>query len=127
MDRLQWDSFDWLLSDGDLINLTIEHQVVGGDAVEFALEAGPLITWWKAILLPGNRWIWTQDARNRDIAIVPRSELHGDIQFGKAKFLGVHQGVYLLDSLEQLQGGDRVTFTWLKMAPPGETTPGCFH
>jgi hypothetical protein len=118
VDRLQWNSFDWLLSDGDLINVTIEHQVVGGDAVEFALEAGPLITWWKAILLPGNRWIWTQDARNRDIAIVPKSELHGDMQFGKAKFAGLHQGVYLLDSLEQLQGGDRVTFTWLRDGAP---------
>jgi len=124
VDRLQWNSFDWLLSDGDLINVTIDHNVVGGDAVEFVLEAGPLINWWKAILLPGNRWIWTQDWKTQDSVTVPRSELHGDLQLGKAKFLGVHQGVYLLDSLEQLQAGDRVTFAWLRDGAPWRNVAG---
>lgn len=118
MDRLQWDSFDWLLSDGDLINVTIDHNVASGNAVDFVLEAGPLINWWKAILLSDGQWIWTQDAKTRDSATVAVSQLHGDLQFGKAKFLGLHQGVYLLGSLEQLQARDRVTFTWLRDGAP---------
>ena len=118
MDRLQWDSFDWRLSDGDLINVTIDHSVASGNAVDFVLEAGPLINWWKAILLPDGQWIWTQDARTRDSATVAVSQLHGDLQLGKAKVLGLHQGVYLLGSLEQLQAGDRVTFTWVRDGAP---------
>jgi hypothetical protein len=126
LDRLQWDSFDWLLSDGDLINVTIEHNVASSNAVDFVLESGPFINWWKAIALPDGQWIYTQDARKRDTATVAISQLHGDLQLGKAKFLGVHQGVYLLDSLERLQAGDRVTFSWLRDGAPWRNDASIF-
>jgi hypothetical protein len=117
-DRLQWDSFDWLLSDGDLINVTIEHNVAPANQISFVLESGPYINWWKALQLPDGQEIWTQDARTRDATLVPLSGvLHGDLVLGKAKFLGLHQAVYLLDA-SRLQARDRVTFTWLRDGAP---------
>ena len=73
---LNWNSFDWSLPDGDLIIVTIDHNVASPNIfIEFVLEAGPYVTWWKGIALPGGQEIWTQDAIKRSVALVPTSQI----------------------------------------------------
>src|SRR5205814_7469622 len=111
-----WQSFDGVLQDQDLLNVTIEHNVAAPTTVEFVLEAGRYVTWWKAITLPTGNEIWTQDATKRATASVITSQLGpgSSLEFKKAKLLGVHTGMYRLGSLDQLQSGDRVTFRWIR-------------
>lgn len=117
---------------GDLIDRSIfGNPMADGDRIfghppsgntQLTLAAGPGITCWKGVR------IWspslgdlTQDARTQDqhtsttisipITLVEPSDVF--IQFKKAKFLGVHMGMYWLSRADCLIGSN-VTFTWLK-------------
>ena len=115
-----WESFDRLLSDYDLLNVTVEEDAVPADVVDFRLETAPHITWWKAIRVPdgrGSSWeIWTQDDRHSDsVALWAWQVANGQrLEFKKAKLFGVHTGMYELGGLERLMGGSRVTFRWVQ-------------
>jgi hypothetical protein len=120
------------LCDGDIITYTIERDVVASDVVEFALQPGSDITWFKAMNVPDpNGHGWTVCVQDGQFGIgendcetgeyrqsVPQwagERLRGlAITFSKAKFLGNHWPVYRLGNLDQIPGGSRVTFHWLK-------------
>jgi hypothetical protein len=58
----------------------------------------------------------TQDSRTTmTVSIQPASvePSYMFLQFKKAKFLGIHTGMYWLDRVDRLLGTD-VTFTWLR-------------
>ncbi len=117
-----WDSFNGLLPDYDLINVTIEVNAVAANVVEFRLETTPHIDWWKAIRVPdglGSSWeLWTKDDKHSDsVALWAHQVRNGQVlEFKKAKLFGVHTGVYDLGGLERLEGGTRVTFRWVQDA-----------
>jgi hypothetical protein len=121
------------LPDGDLIDVTIEHNVAGSDVVEFRLESGSNVTWWKqvAIVGGGEYWrVWNEGGNSwcdwpspttsgcninsqwTSIVTSPGTRF----VFSKAKgIFATHTDMYNLYNLsEQLTGGDRVTFRWVK-------------
>ncbi|WP_372672732.1 hypothetical protein [Amycolatopsis kentuckyensis] len=116
--RVYWESFDHLLADDDLINVSIEADTVAPDAVEFRLVAGEGITWWKGLYVPdgephGSGWeIWTEGTRTSDsVALWAHQVNNGqDIELRKAKFLTQYR--YALGGLDRLAPGSRVTFQW---------------
>src|SRR4051794_39511791 len=108
--QLNWESFNGLLDDYDLINVRIDQGVVAADSVEFRLESAPWITGWKAIRVPDgihSAWeIYVQDDRHSDAVSLYADQVanHQALEFKKAKLFGVHTGVYDLAGLERLQG-----------------------
>lgn len=121
------------LPDGDLIDVTIEHGVTAPDGVEFRLESGPNVTWWKQVGLVGggDHWrVWNEGGNSwcnwpssstagcntnsqwANIVTSPGTYF----VFSKAKgIFAVHTEMYKLYNLsEQLTGGDRVTFRWVQ-------------
>jgi serralysin len=117
--------------DCDLVNFSVEYDVVPADQVEFVLELGRNqsnreITWWKQIVVPltGNREssLWVQNhsliaSENRKIISLqlPVAELDPNrgIGFWKAKMLGVHTPLnYKWQVIPALKGGCRVKLVW---------------
>jgi Ig-like domain from next to BRCA1 gene/PASTA domain len=123
-DRIPWEAMEGELPDGDVINVSVQHNAAAPDAIDFVLEAGSAVSWWKGLRVPdgqGSVWeIWTQDARRTDaVALWANQVKNGQsLEFRKAKLLQVHTGMYLLGDLQRLQPGDRVTFRWVQDAPP---------
>jgi hypothetical protein len=119
---LTWGSFPGPLPDGDRIAVSFTTNATGNPngPTRLTLRAGPGITWWKAISVasqggPDMLQASTQDGFTSATVSIPASMLDPAgmmLHFGKAKFLGVHTGVYWLDRADQLIGSD-VTFTWL--------------
>jgi hypothetical protein len=108
-----------LLPDGDNIMVHVDRDVVAGKCVEVALQTQRSVTWWKqikALAYDGEiiASVQTQDANhgpNRmllqlDVEFPPRR-----LVFSKAKFLGVHTGVYILSYLTEMEGS-RIIFDW---------------
>ncbi|MFP2908765.1 hypothetical protein ACLESD_27690 [Pyxidicoccus sp. 3LFB2] len=121
------------LPDGDIINVTIEHGVTASDGVEFRLESGPNVTWWKQVTIigGGETWrVWNQDGNSWcDWPYPSTNNCNTNSQwasivadpstrfvFSKAKgIFAVHEDKYVLFNLsERLTGGDRVTFRWVQ-------------
>lgn len=106
----------------DVISYLIEHGAVAADIVEFVLTIGPNSSGWdKSIIMPdggGNEWEIKATggrggtARNSLWA----GQVHNgqQLRFNKPKELGIWRQVLSLGNLQNLQGGDRCTFTWLK-------------
>jgi hypothetical protein len=117
---IDWKSFGTLLPDKDQISVQFNGHTPNGD-IKLTLAAGPGITWWKAVSLwsPSQGDIVeasTQDSRTTNsVTIHPASVEPGYmfLQFKKAKFLGIHTGMYYLGRVDRLLGTD-VTFTWLR-------------
>jgi hypothetical protein len=124
--RLTWESFDHLLPDDDLINVSIVPNALGvaADAVEFRLENASHLVGWKAIRVPdgephGSAWeIWVEGNHRADsVALWAHQVNNGQsLEFKKAKLFGVHTGMYDLGGLERLPGGSRVIFRWVRDA-----------
>jgi hypothetical protein len=119
------------LPDGDLINVSIQHNATDPSGIEFKLVAGPGLTGWTELMGSGSSdlWtVWTQDSQswcNWPHTVTSNCDTNSEwtgvllngagwFKFSKAKFLGIHTNVYILGDLpNQLRGGDRVTFTWV--------------
>ena len=119
------------LPDGDVILAEIEHNVAGPEVIEFRLNSGSNVSWWKQVTLVGggDNWrVWNQDGSSwcnwpnastnncdtnsqwTDIVRDPGSRF----VFSKAKLFGIHTDMYTLGNLgDHLTGGDRVTFRWI--------------
>ncbi|MBN8674096.1 MAG: hypothetical protein J0L56_08180 [Chitinophagales bacterium] len=106
--------------DCDEIDFKVEYNVVDTGTVEFVLQPGPGITWWKAIDIPLNeisyRRLEIQNGSSNN-AIINTYLLFNSkpILFNKAKILGIHTRLnYGWPVLPALKGGCRVTLTWRK-------------
>ena len=67
--NITWESFDGPLADDrDLINVNIEPNAVDPSTVEFVIESGDSVNWWKGILVSDglrSSWeIWTKIKKN---------------------------------------------------------------
>lgn len=120
------------LPDGDLIDVTIEHNMTASDGIEFRLESAPNVTWWKQVALigGGDTWtVWNQDGQswcNWPQAQTANCNTNSQwanvvlasgtrFRFSKAKVFGWHTEMYNLYNLhERLTDGDRVTFRWVQ-------------
>lgn len=117
---INWENFGQTLPDGDIITAAFS-QNFPQFGIRITLNAGPGVTWWKALSLfsPGLgdfQEIFTGDAKNTaTMTVAPSSFDSGNVylHFGKAKFLGIHTGMYLLGRADRLIGTHAV-FTWLK-------------
>jgi hypothetical protein len=107
-----------LLPDNDVIQASITLNAVDSKSVEFVLEAGPQVTWWKGLRVPdgeGSSWmIETEGAKRRDSVSLWANQVHNgqELIFHKAKFLGAHRIAYRLGDLGRIVPGSRVTFRW---------------
>jgi hypothetical protein len=114
------------LHDGDVITMHIaEDATVPADSVDFRIEAGTAVTWWKELKfvdrLDHDVGARTVDngrvAPTGDAIRVPTMEISmGTLVFGKAKGLGVLTPMYewtLTAAEARLFAGRRVTFRWV--------------
>ncbi len=117
---IEWGNFENLLPDRDRISVEFSGHNPDGN-IQLTLKAGPGIVWWKAVSLwsPTQGDIleaWTQDNHTTTTISIPPSAVEPSnlfLQFKKAKFLGIHTGMYWLARADRLIGNN-VTFTWLK-------------
>jgi uncharacterized protein with LGFP repeats len=118
---IDWSAFPNPMADGDRISASFSGHPPSGNT-QLTLVAGPGITWWKAVSIwsPSRGDLtqdaWTQDTHTSTTISIPATLLEPSdvfIQFKKAKFLGVHTGMYWLSRADRLIGSN-VTFTWLK-------------
>ncbi|MBI1343678.1 MAG: hypothetical protein GC171_12150 [Terrimonas sp.] len=109
--------------DCDMIDFTVEYNVVPSDKVEFVLELGQYnnraMTWWKQIAVPrknnAESVLWVQDNTKKAVVQVPAADIDKSkgIKFWKAKLLGVHTLLnYHWNVLPAIQGGCRMRLTW---------------
>jgi hypothetical protein len=105
----------------DLITFTVEHYAVDPQIVEFRLVISHTTSGWaKAIIMPdgqGSEWeikaqgtgasasnaLWAHQVHNGQV-----------LTFRKPKGFGIWHDVIQIGFLEDLDPGDRVTFTWQK-------------
>jgi hypothetical protein len=112
------------LPDGDLIAVTITRGEVDPSTVQFLLELGAAVDWWKRINVPdgqGSSWdIWAQGPFGQRIGDDGVSLWSGQVNngqvltFGKAKFAGEHCDIYRLGDLGRIAPGSRVHFEWMR-------------
>jgi hypothetical protein len=119
------------LSDGDDIIVSRRPGAVPRDRVEFVLEAGPRVTWWKGVTLYKNDerggravtyrldHVHTQDDdRGPKTLSLRMDQLPWGVvlSFEKAKAFGAHTpmyGLFLFETQDDL-AGQRITFRWEK-------------
>ncbi len=121
------------LPDGDLIDVSIEHNAVAPDSIEFRLISD--VTTWRQITINDGSLAWTvwtyeewfarHSYCNWPDPATPGCDTighwsdptlaHGEIVFTKAgSFWWEHEDVYVLRNLAgRLSPGDRVTFHWV--------------
>ena len=119
------------LSDGDDIIVSRKPNAVARDRVEFVLETGPRVTWWKGISLYKNDerngravtyrlgHVQTQDDdRGPKTLTLRMDQLPWGVvlSFEKAKAFGAHTPMYGLELFETDDdlAGQRITFRWEK-------------
>ena len=104
------------LHNHDVIQLTVERMAVHPEEVEFRLQTGPDVWWWKGLrILEGGPMIETEGSRTTDQVRVPVAGLWAGDYLLLHKFVGT-QGkriVYLLGDLGWIPSGSRLTFAWL--------------
>jgi hypothetical protein len=118
--------------DCDLVDFTVEYNVVSADKIEFALKLGEAsskkVTWWKQVGIPMTNntetFLWVQNhslikEENRTSFSIqlPVSgiDMNKAISFWKAKMLGVHTLLnYKWNVLPAVKGGCRITLSWNK-------------
>jgi hypothetical protein len=117
---IEWTSFASRLPDGDRISVSFSGHPPDG-SIQLTLQAGVGITWWKAVSIwsPSRGDLtpdaWTQDRHAATTISIPPSLVEPSdvfIEFKKAKFLGIHTGMYWLARADRLIGSN-VMFTWL--------------
>jgi hypothetical protein len=109
------------LPDGDIIEATVTLDAVDRSVVEFVLETGPRVDFWKGLRVPdgeGNSWL-IEAERGKDFedrVSLWADQVHNgqELIFHKAKFLGSHRVVYRLGGIGDIAPGSRVTFRWLR-------------
>lgn len=120
MISIEWDDFGKLLPDRDRISVEFSGHAPNSN-IQLTLNAGPGITWWKAVSLwsPAQGDIaeaCTQDDyKTTTITIEPSKVEPSNVYllFKKAKWWGVHTGMYWLWRADRLIGNN-VTFTWIQ-------------
>ncbi|WNG45315.1 hypothetical protein F0U60_15290 [Archangium minus] len=121
-----------LLPDGDLIDVSIEHNATSVEGIEFRLESAPNVRWWKQVALTGvaDNWtVWNENGQSWCNWPQPRTAgCNTNSQwtettlnpgsmfiFSKVQPFGNRTESYVLYNLaERLTGGDRVTFRWVE-------------
>jgi uncharacterized protein with LGFP repeats len=118
---IDWNTFGKTMADGDRISVSFSGHAPTGNT-QLTLAAGAGITWWKGVSIwsPSRGDLtqdgWTQDQHTSTTISIPITLLEPSdvfIEFKKAKFLGIHTGMYWLPRADRLIGSN-VTFTWLK-------------
>jgi NADPH:quinone reductase-like Zn-dependent oxidoreductase len=107
------------LPDGDNIIVFVDRNVFTDKSIDVVLQTQPHVTWWKeikALAYDGEliASVSTQGANHGpnsmhlqlDIEFPPRI-----LVFSKAKFLGVHTGMYVLSYLTEMVDS-RIIFDW---------------
>jgi hypothetical protein len=124
VEKIDWPSFDDVLPDSgwpqnncDIVHVDIQHGAVDPGQIELALDVGTSVVWWKGVgigLDNGKYYeISTAQDRHDSISLDAYDVMTARyILLGKAKFLGLHTGMYELNDMSALQGGDRVSFQW---------------
>lgn len=109
-----------LLPDRDRITATYSGHNPNG-TITLTLAAGPGITWWKGVTLwsptQGNLLTeaWTEGIRTGSGISIPPPEVEWSnrfLLFKKAKWWGVHTGIYWLGRVDRMLGNN-LTLTWL--------------
>lgn len=119
---ISWNDFGTVLpADCDMINAKVENNVNSSAIVEFVLDTGANIGWYKGLQIVDNTnqqyLVASTGASSHTSTFLPTPFVSGGfIRFEKARILGVHTGVYDLIDLTMLRGGDRVTFSWIQDA-----------
>jgi hypothetical protein len=115
-ESIAWSDLEARLSDCDIVHVKHERNKVHASQIELALESQQVR--WKGVGIrpPSGRYyeIATGGQVRRDSMLLSASDVMSSqyILLGKAKFAGLHTGMYELEDLRHLQGGDRITFTW---------------
>lgn len=120
---ISWGNFGSTLPDADIITVSFS-QNFPEFGTRLTLNAGPGITWWKALSLytPGRgdfQEIFTEGAATTGTTTVDPSTFDAGyvyLHFKKAKAFGVHTGMYFLGRADRLIG-THATFTWLMDRP----------
>lgn len=130
--RLTWQSFPGPLPSGDLIEVSVEEDVMDPGTVAIVVANTRKTSWWKGIEFrelgvdgtvtsdfkistdPEDQEVW--DRRSYNALQLRTSQLRrGVLEFQKAAFLGHRTGFYVLTDLDQkIKDRARVTFTWLQ-------------
>lgn len=98
------------LSTHDVVRVTVERDAVSPADVEFVLQTGPEVSWWKGIRLPNWTMIETEGALTRRAALHPHAELgDGQLIFHKAPGRRV---AFRVADMEWIRPGSRLTFFW---------------
>lgn len=103
---------------GDIIHLGVDEGAVAASDVEFVLEAGPGVFWWKGLRLPDGTLLEVEDNMMRSSAVLRLGQVHGgtELVFHKLITLFVfatgRRIVYRLGDLSWIPGGSRLTFYW---------------
>ena len=118
--------------DCDLVDFTVEYNVVPADKIEFSLQLGQVdskkVTWWKQVGIPMTNntetFLWVQDhslikeENRRSFSTqlpVSSIDMTKGISFWKAKLLGIHTLLnYKWNVLPAIKGGCRITLSWNK-------------
>lgn len=79
--------------------------------VEFVLQTGPRVSWWKGIRLPNGTMIETEGALPRRAALRPHAEL-GDGQLIFHKAVPGRRIAFRVADMEWIRPGSRLTFFW---------------
>ena len=114
-----WSSFPGPLADGDVISVTHTANFPQFNCT-LTLAAGPAVRGWKAIsLFSPSRGDFQEifvdgSQRTASMTVDPHVFDSGPLylHLGKAKFLGVHTGMYFLTRVDRMLGTN-TTLTWL--------------
>jgi hypothetical protein len=103
----------------DLIRYHIDHEANGADSIGFRLVLAHSSSGWeKEILLPdgdGNVWQMKPNGKGSEASTglwTGQEKRHQVMTFRKPKAAGIWYTVAEFGFLEDLKGGDRVTFVW---------------
>jgi hypothetical protein len=134
--QLTWESFPGPLPvNGDIIEVSVEENIMDAGVVAISLGNTPATSWWKGIEFrefaadgsvvsqfkistdPNDGDVW--DRRQYNVLPLYTQQLHnGLIEFKKAApgiGFGIHTGYYVLGELDKkINDRSKVTFTWVK-------------
>ena len=117
-DLVDWKSFDARLNDCDIVQVKIERNQINPNMIELVLES--TLVSWKGLGVHASNGsyyeIGTGGGTHRDSVQLAAPTVIGAkfLQLGKQKYWLQHIGVYEIEDLRHLQGGDRVTFKWVQ-------------
>jgi hypothetical protein len=127
---IDWKAFEARLSDCDVVHATIERNKVTPTQIEVVIESS--LVSWKAVGVHASNGSYYEvntgrgqrDSMQLAAYTVTSAKF---LQLGKQKYGVQRIGVYEVEDLRHLQGGDRVTFKWVQDYCPdlrGYINPG---